>query len=307
MPTCDRCGKEFDTERGVKVHASQVHPDDTASDDTADDTSGEDVDTVEKEADMGPITFSLTIRHALVVTFAVGVLFGGFGMAALYGMDGGTGAIAAPTQNPSDSGGSGAEAPQDPSGTDSGDGGVDMSQIDMSNQPTMGSDDAPVTLVMYEDYECPFCQRFEQQALSQIVSNYVDSGQVKIVWKDFPLTRIHPWAQPAAETMECVYREAGDDVFWPVKNKIFANQNALSTSNVQQQIIDWAAQEGASKAAIQSCLENEDPGQAVSDDMQEGRNLGVSGTPTVIVAGQKIVGAQPYSAFQQVIDSALGN
>ncbi|MDY6778417.1 MAG: thioredoxin domain-containing protein [Candidatus Nanohaloarchaea archaeon] len=131
------------------------------------------------------------------------------------------------------------------------------------------------------------------------------TGKVKVVWKDFPLTQLHPWAKPAAAAMECVYRKGGNDAFWAVKKKVFDNQNTLSTSNVQSQIISWAAQEGVSESAVRNCLQNGNPMQEVNADKQEGSSLGVSGTPTAFVGGVKLVGAQPYSRFKTVIENQL--
>lgn len=194
---------------------------------------------------------------------------------------------------------SGQEGQQDNTDT------VDLSQINMSGEPVLGESDAPVTMVIYEDFECPFCKRFEDNAFQQIKTNYVDTGQVKVIWKDRPLVQLHPWAEPAAAAMECVYREGGDDAFWTVKSKIFANQKDLSKSNVQSQIKNWASMEGVSESAVQSCIDNENPLEEVRRDSENGKNIGASGTPTVFVDGRKLVGAQPYSNFKSAIEDAL--
>lgn len=257
------------------------------------------------ESDEGHVTLEFKTTHALLVAFVVGVFAGGFLMSAVNTVAGPTGAVVQDTQNtennpsqPSDTGDN--PSPSDTQNTDT----VSMDQIKIEGQPTLGSSDAPVTMVLYEDFECPFCQRFEQNAVPKIKKNYVDTGKVRLVWKDFPLDRLHPWATPAAEAMECVYRQ-NEKAFWPVKNKIFANQNSISQSNVNQQIKSWAAEEGVSKSAVQSCLDSGNPGEAVQADKSEGRSIGVSGTPTAIVNGQKIVGAQPYSRFKTIIESEL--
>lgn len=182
--------------------------------------------------------------------------------------------------------------------------------IDLSseNQPILGQKDANVTIYMFEDYECPFCQRFEQNAYKDIVSNYVETGQVRIVWKDYPLPeRIHPWANPAATHMECVYRQ-DEEAFWTIKDKIFANQDSISTENVEDTIVEWASEEGLNGEEIRSCADQEDVQQAVDSDMEEGGQLG---TPTLFITktGEsdytKISGAQPYSVFQNAIEEKL--
>jgi len=132
------------------------------------------------------------------------------------------------------------------------------------------------------------------------------------------LTRIHPWAAPAAETMECVYRQ-DNQAFWNVKNQIFANQKSISEETAQDTIIEWSSEQGVSKKAVRNCLENDNPQEEVKQDQQEGTsfdvevngNSFVSGTPgTVIYAegdqkGTPVVGAQPYSVFENIIESKL--
>lgn len=246
------------------------------------------------------IDFELNVKHAMAGVFLIGVIVGLTAGVVATGLNIQSGSSAPqPTGNMGDSN---HERDQgQPSGSDT----VDASNIETEGEPIMGESDAPVTLYMYEDFECPFCQRFEQGALPQIVNNYVDSGQVKLVWKDFPLTRIHPWAEDGAVAMECVYREGGDEAFWPVKDKVFNNQRSINTGNVNDKIVGWAAEEGVSESAVRSCIENGDAQQEVQSDISEGRNLGVSGTPTVFVNDQKLVGAQPFSQFQSAIESQL--
>jgi len=195
---------------------------------------------------------------------------------------------------------------------------VDISNINTENQPVKGDKNADVTMVLYEDFECPFCARFETDTMPQVEENYVESGQVKLVWKDFPLQQLHPWAKPAAETMECVYRQ-DNDAFWAVKQKVFDNQESMDEGNVEDRILSWAAEEGVQRSETRSCIENGDPSSAVEADLQEGRNFEttvsgssfVTGTPSVVVysegddRGDPIVGAQPYSAVKDVIDSNL--
>lgn len=291
---CERCGKTFDSKRGLSVHQAQAHE---GEEETGDSGNGSGV----------PQTVSFTLRHALIGVFILGLAVGFSGGMLVSPGTALTGAKTAETTNdnpspsPSDTGDT--QKQGDTQQNDNQDS-IDPSKIKIEGEPTMGDKNAPVTMVMYEDFECPFCQRFEQGAVPQIVSNYVESGQVRLVWKDFPLTQLHPWAKPAAATMECVYRQ-DESAFWAVKDKLFNNQNAVSTSNVREKIKTWAAEEGVSKSAVDSCLENGNPMQEVDEDIQEGRSLGVSGTPTSFINGQKIVGAQPYSRFKTVIENQL--
>ncbi|MDY6769426.1 MAG: DsbA family protein [Candidatus Nanohaloarchaea archaeon] len=257
------------------------------------------------DSDDGMVTLEFEVRHALILTFVVGLFAGGFFMSAVNAVTGPTGAIVQngdqqPTQ-PSDTGDNNpSPSPSGQQGTDT----IDMSKISMEGEPVLGQSDAPVTIVAYEDFQCPFCKRFETNAMPKIVSNYVETGKAKVVWKDFPLPQLHPWAKSAAAAMECVYRQ-NNDAFWAVREKVFANQDTITTGNVESKIKQWAAAEGVSKSAVQSCLDNGNPMQEVDEDKQEGSSLGVSGTPTVFINGKKVVGAQPYSRFKSIIESEL--
>src|SRR3989338_3040634 len=97
----------------------------------------------------------------------------------------------------------------------------------------LGDKKAKVTIIEFSDYQCPFCGRFFSQTLPQIKSQYVDTGKVKIVFIDFPLTSIHPIAQPAAEATECVKKQGGDEAFWKMHDKIFENQASLNNANLK--------------------------------------------------------------------------
>ncbi len=177
-------------------------------------------------------------------------------------------------------------------------------ELSIEDEPMTGNPDANITIVEFGDFQCPYCAQFAQQTYPQIVNNYIESGQVNMVWKDYPLTEIgHEWARPAAMTMECVYREGGDDAFWNVKEKVFANQNSLSSGNVESEIIGYAEEENVSSDAVQSCLDNGNPGQEVDQDKSDGRSSGVSGTPTIFVNGQEI--NAEYSSIRAAIEQQL--
>ncbi len=181
---------------------------------------------------------------------------------------------------------------------------ISPSDIDMEGEPTLGDEDAPVTVIEYGDFQCPVCQNFESQVFHQLKSEYIDSGQVKFVWKDFPLTQIHDWAQIAASTQECVYQQ-DEDAFWAVKEKIFANQGDLTVSNAQSQIVSWAEEEGVAESDVEACMANENPINEVQSDLGEGQSLGVQGTPTVFIEGQRLRGLNSYGQYSQIIESEL--
>lgn len=304
---CEKCGEEFDSERGLHIHQGRKHSEENHEENN------------ERQVE-GREGITLGIKQFGAATFAFGLLLGVIVGAGA----GGALNIEAPEQ---------VEAPggdNNNQGSDTGSQGsstVDVSQIEMEGEPVLGQEDAPVTMVVYEDFQCPFCKRFEEGAVSQVESQYVESGQVKIVWKDFPLEQIHPQATASAEVMECVYRQ-DNDTFWEVKKTIFANQESLyprgtTEKEVKDKIIQWASQEGVSEEAVRSCLENGNPGDEVESDLQEGQGFDttistpqgdrqfVSGTPGTVIYGEgdsdgePIVGAQPFSAVESVIENKL--
>jgi protein-disulfide isomerase len=172
---------------------------------------------------------------------------------------------------------------------------VDVSEDD---DPFLGDANAPVTIIEFSDYQCPFCGRFWSQTLPSIKSQYIDTGKVKLVFRDFPLDSIHPFATPAAIAAECVREQGGDEAYFEYHDILFTNQAALS----QAGLISWAKQEGYN---IESCLNSGKFRSEVQNDFRDGGAAGVSGTPAFFVNGKLISGAQPFSVFQQAIEAEL--
>lgn len=164
-----------------------------------------------------------------------------------------------------------------------------------SADPAIGSASAPVTLVEFSDFQCPFCQRVSP-TLKQVQQAYGD--KVRIVWKDFPLTQIHPQAFKAGEAAHC----AGDQgKFWEYHDRLFANQQALQPADLKRHATDL----GLEAAAFAACLDSSKYGERVRDGVAEGTRLGVNSTPTIYVNGRVLSGAQPYEVFAALIDEEL--
>ena len=170
-------------------------------------------------------------------------------------------------------------------------------EVSVDDDPVEGSENAPVTLIEFSDFECPFCGRFFQQTLPQIEENYIKTGKVRHVFRDFPLT-FHQYAQKAAEASECADEQGK---FWEYHDKLFENQNALDTGSLKQ----YAKDLGLDTAKFNSCLDSGKMTSEVQKDFSDGAQSGVSGTPTFFINGIQIVGAQPYSAFEQLIEQEL--
>jgi protein-disulfide isomerase len=163
------------------------------------------------------------------------------------------------------------------------------------DDPSIGKPDAPVTVVEYSDFQCPFCLRV-MPTLKELRSKYGD--RMRLVWKDFPLTQIHPQAFIAAQAANCA-REQGK--FWEYHDTLFANQSSLQPDALKK----YAADTGLDAAKFNQCLDSSKYEARVQDALAAGGRLGISSTPTVYVNGRMINGAQPMEVFQSVIDEEL--
>ena len=164
-----------------------------------------------------------------------------------------------------------------------------------ANDPSLGAASAPVTIVEFSDFQCPFCQR-AAPTLKQIRAQYGD--KVRVVWKDFPLTQIHPQAFKAAEAGHCA---AEQGKFWELHDQMFGNQAALQPDSLKK----YAADMGMDAAKFNACLDSSKYAERVRDGVAAGTRLGVNSTPTVYINGRMLTGAQPYDTFAAIIDEEL--
>lgn len=179
---------------------------------------------------------------------------------------------------------------------------VDLSAVtvDMESDAVLGDADAPITIYEYSDYECPFCARFYTNTLPALEKEYIETGKVKIVFKDFPLS-FHAKAQKAHEAAEVARALGGDEAYWMMHDKIFENQNAISVSDLKR----YARDLGLDGDKFDSLLDSGKFYEEVQADFREGQAAGVTGTPSFVIDGELLVGAQPIEAFREVIDSKL--
>jgi protein-disulfide isomerase len=161
--------------------------------------------------------------------------------------------------------------------------------------PSLGPAAAAVTIVEFSDFQCPFCQQVAP-TLKRVRETYGD--QVRIVWKDFPLTQIHPQAFKAGEAAHCA---AEQDKFWEYHDRLFANQQALQPGDLKT----YAADLGLDTAAFNECVDGSRYGNRVSEGVAQGSRLGVNSTPTVYINGRILAGAHPYETFAAIIDEEL--
>lgn len=173
-------------------------------------------------------------------------------------------------------------------------------EVQIGDAPVKGDENAPVTIIEFSDYECPFCGRFYSETLNQIEEQYVKTGKVKMAFKDFPLS-FHQSAQKAAEAAKCVGDELGDEGYWKMHNKMFDNQQSLGITSLKES----ARKVGANGERFDSCIDSGKMASKVQAEFVEGQKAGVKGTPAFFINGRLVSGAQPFQAFKAAIDAEL--
>lgn len=182
--------------------------------------------------------------------------------------------------------------------------------FDLGDNPSLGSDDAKIALLEFTDYQCPYCKRHKENTQPQIDSEYIDSGKIRFVSLDMPLTRIHPLAVKAAEAAHCA-EEQGQ--YWQMRDQIFTNQKNLEPWNAHAEAL------GMDVGEYEACLDSGKYTDAVNADLAEATKAGATGTPSFVVAviddkdpskvrGITFIrGAQPFAAFKTALDDAISS
>ncbi|PIR55219.1 disulfide bond formation protein DsbA [Candidatus Peregrinibacteria bacterium CG10_big_fil_rev_8_21_14_0_10_36_19] len=171
----------------------------------------------------------------------------------------------------------------------------------------MGDANAPVTIVEFSDFQCPFCKRFADGAFAQLKSEYIDTGKVKLVFRDFPLS-FHPAALPASLAAECAREQGGDEAYFKLHDYIFANQDSIPGNLTEASEYYASAVKGMGvkdTATFKACVIDQKYQAEVEKDLQDGQEAGISGTPGFLIGEQMVEGAQPFEAFAQAIEQEL--
>lgn len=181
--------------------------------------------------------------------------------------------------------------------------------IDLKNAPSLGKRDAKVTMVEFSDFQCPFCGRHFAQTMPQIEKEYIDTGKLRYVFRDFPIQSLHPQSPKAHEAANCA---ADQGKYWDMWKRLFSHQRQLAHDD----LVADAAALGLDKAKFTQCLDSGKYGQQVQSSVNEAMRLGANGTPTIyfgltepgsetLKAVRVIRGAHPYDRFKETIDSLL--
>jgi protein-disulfide isomerase len=177
-------------------------------------------------------------------------------------------------------------------------------RVSMGDDPVLGSLKAPLALVEFSEFQCPFCRRFHEETLPKLKESYIDTGRLRYVFRDFPLLAIHPHAKAAAVAAHCA---GSQDAYWRMHDALFANQKRLGPDLYDE----LARSLNLDLPAFQACVKAPEAEKEVTADMAEAASLGVQGTPHfflgrvkdgAIVDVRRINGAQPLTSFTQVIE-----
>ncbi len=184
-----------------------------------------------------------------------------------------------------------------------------MKKIDLAGRPIRGSKDAKVVVVNYDDFQCPFCSRMHQTLFPEMLKEYGD--RVQFVYKDYPLSEIHPWATHAAVDANCLAAQ-NNDAYWDFADHIHANQREIGSEKgrdgqfaaLDRLTIEQGQKHNLDLAKLQSCVkaQNED---TIKASIHEGDGVGVTATPTLFINGQEMDGALPIEELRAALDRAL--
>lgn len=168
-------------------------------------------------------------------------------------------------------------------------------KIDLKDAPSTGNPNAPVTIVEFADFECPICRQLHD-ALRTLLPSY---PQARLVFKDYPIEQIHPWARTAALAGRCAYRQ-DPKAFWKVYDSLYDNQDVISAENAWSKVVDYAGDAGLDAAAFKACMASPEAARAIDASLANGKQLEVNSTPTLFVNGRRVVGADSKTIEQYI-------
>lgn len=186
--------------------------------------------------------------------------------------------------------------------------------VSIDDDPVLGDSDAPITLIEFSDYECPFCKRYFEQTLPQIKEEYIDTGKVKMVYRDLPLSFHDPLATLQAAAANCAREQGGDSKYFEYHDEIFKRTASNGNGMEEEELYTIASDIGLDNAEFTTCFTNEENKKEITNDLADAGKVGATGTPTFfigkstdngIISGTKLVGAQPFSEFEQIIEGLL--
>lgn len=169
-------------------------------------------------------------------------------------------------------------------------------EVSTDDDPSLGPEDAPIVIIEFSDFSCPYCRRFHQETFTDLLDTY--AGQIRFVYRDFPVVGGGQIGSLAAQAANCA-AEQGD--YWDFHDALFSGKYNLDQSG----FLRYAIELGLDESSLSECLDSGRYKAEVEADLRYGVDLGVTGTPTFFINGIPLVGAQPMSSFAQVVDAEL--
>jgi len=187
-------------------------------------------------------------------------------------------------------------------------------EVSIDDDPVLGDKDAPVTIVEFSDYECPFCKRFFDESLVEIKKEYIDTGKVKMVYRDMPLSFHDPMATTEAVAANCARAQGGDTSYFAYHDEIYKRTTSNGNGLDKEKLLTIATNLALDTAAFTTCLESDTYKEEIAKDMSDATAVGASATPsffigkstaTGVIVGTPLIGAYPFADFKKIIDEKL--
>lgn len=181
---------------------------------------------------------------------------------------------------------------------------VGPTELVTEGDPVLGDPNAPVTIVEFSDFQCPYCRLFWSQTYEQLKTEYIDTGLVRLVYRDYPLS-FHPAAYQSAVAGQCAQEQGR---FWEFHDVVYAEQEKQGQGTIsygETELNAWAQQAGLDGELFAACLASGAHDARIDEAIAAGNRSGVTGTPTFFINGRIVIGAQPFEVLQQVIEAEL--
>ena len=175
----------------------------------------------------------------------------------------------------------------------------DLDKIKTQFQPAIGTSGAPVVLVEFSDFECPYCREQAKMLHENLLATY--PKEVRLYFVDFPLESLHPWAKAAAMMGRCIFHQNAQ-AFWDYHDWIFQHQEEINPENLKEKVLEFAKTKGTDADQLSKCIDSRATEEEVTGTREEGKSLGVNSTPTMFVNGRRMVGTLQWADLKRVID-----
>ena len=179
---------------------------------------------------------------------------------------------------------------------------AELDKIKTDLSPSFGAAGAPLVIVMYADFQCPACKEEAKTLRDNITQTY--PTQVRVYFKDFPLTQIHNWAKPASVAGRCIFRQNAAK-FWDFYDWMYEHQSEITPDNLKDKVLEFAKSKDLDTLQLTSCMDNRSTEPEIDKEMAEGKSLGIEQTPTMFINGRRLPGAIPWQNLKQLIDAEL--